>query len=289
MKPQNLQTKIFLDSGDPNETRTVVRQLGFLDGQTTNPTLIAKKNPDVKERLDQGQKFLRNELVEFYREVVEEISGLMPRGSVSVEVYANVLTKAEQMLAQAREMFAWVPTAHIKCPITKEGLFAAHQAVKEGMRVNMTLCFTQEQAVAVYGATQGAKKGDVFISPFIGRLDDKGENGMDLIENILKMNGQGDGHVQVLCASVRNLDHMLRAIQLGSDIITAPAAILLEWAQNGMEIPDAQYRYPSGERLRIPFEQFSLEQSWELCNIYHDLTALGVEQFAEDWDAIIKH
>ncbi len=98
-------------------------------------------------------------------------------------------------------MFSWIPNAHVKFPTSREGLEAAGRAVKEGLRVNMTLCFTQEQAAAVYSATAGAKKGDVFISPFIGRLDDRGENGMDLIENIQKMYGTGDGHVEVLTAS----------------------------------------------------------------------------------------
>ena len=91
---------------------------------------------------------------------------------------------AEDMLPQGREMFSWIPNAHIKFPTSHEGLKAADQAVQEGLRVNLTLCFSQEQAAAVYAATKGAKKGDVFVSPFIGRLDDRGENGMDLIANI---------------------------------------------------------------------------------------------------------
>src|SRR3989339_217562 len=119
MRPQNIKTRIFLDSGDPQETKQVLSALGFLDGQTTNPSLIAKNT--------------------------------------------------------------WIPNAHIKFPITASGLEAAHILTSEGMRVNMTLCFSQQQAAAVYVATRGVKKGDVFLSPFIGRLDDQGENGMNMI------------------------------------------------------------------------------------------------------------
>src|SRR3989344_4842731 len=102
---------------------------------------------------------------------------------------------------QGKEMFSWIPNAHVKYPTTKAGLEAAHRSIQEGMRVNMTLVFTQEQAAAVYAATKGAKRGDVFVSPFIGRLDDRGENGMDLIKNIIKMYRGGDGHVLILGAS----------------------------------------------------------------------------------------
>ena len=142
-----------------------------------------------------GKKFTKEEIFSFYRSIVEQISDLIPNGSVSVEVYADRDTSAEEMLKQGKELFSWIPNAHIKYPITKEGLEAAQKSVAEGMRVNMTLCFTQEQAAAVYGATKGAKKGDVFVSPFVGRLDDIGENGMDLVKNILESYRLGNGHV----------------------------------------------------------------------------------------------
>ena len=171
MRPKNLQTKIFLDGGDPMETREIIDLLGFLDGQTTNPTLIAK-NPEAKARLGRGEKFSEKEIYDFYRGVVQEISQMIPAGSVSIEVYADHSTSSEEMLAQGREFFKWIPNAHIKYPTTTEGLKAAEQSVKEGIRVNMTLCFSQAQAAAVYAATAGAKKGQVFISPFVGRLDD---------------------------------------------------------------------------------------------------------------------
>ena len=181
MRPANLKTKIFLDSGDPAETRAAFLALGFLDGQTTNPSLVAK-NPETA-----GKKFSKDELISFYRKVVEEISSLIPKGSVSVEVYADALTSAEEMLKQARIFNKWISNAHVKFPTTTEGLKAAEIAVREGIKVNMTLVFSQQQAAAVYMATKGAKKGDVFISPFAGRLDDIGENGMDVISNIVKM------------------------------------------------------------------------------------------------------
>ena len=88
-------------------------------------------------------------------------------------------------------MFGWIPNAHVKFPTSAEGLKAAEKAIGLGLRVNMTLCFSQAQAAAVYAATRGARKGQVFVSPFIGRLDDRGENGMDLIANILRMYAKG--------------------------------------------------------------------------------------------------
>ena len=285
-----MKTKIFLDSGDPGETREAIKLLGFLDGQTTNPSLISK-NPETT-----GKKFTKEELFGFYGEVVREISGLIPEGSISVEVYADKNTAAEEMLKQGREMFSWIPvpstslgvSAHIKFPATKEGLKTAQQAVKEGMRVNMTLCFSQEQAAAVYAATRGAKRAQVYVSPFIGRLDDRGENGMDLIENIIRMYGRGDCHVEVLTASVRNLDHLLYALYLESDIITSPFKILKEWAEKGMSAPGDDFVYERPELKSIPYKQVDLQKDWTKYAISHELTDIGIERFSADWNSLLR-
>ncbi|MGA2515606.1 MAG: transaldolase family protein [Thermodesulfobacteriota bacterium] len=287
MKRKDLKARIFLDGGDPDETRKAMGLLGFLDGQTTNPTLISK-NPRARARLEKGEKFTREEIIDFYHETVKEISKLIPQGSVSVEVYSDLSTLAEPMLKQAKEMFSWIPNAHIKFPTSREGLKAAEQAVKSGFRVNLTLCFTQEQAAAVYAATRGAKKGDVFVSPFIGRLDDRGENGMDLISNILKMYQKGDGHVELLTASVRKADHLLYALKLGSDIITVPFNVLKEWGEKGMPMPKSDYVYDSGSLKAIPFKEIDLAKNWETYDIRHELTDKGMERFSADWNALIK-
>ena len=219
-KPTQLKTRLFLDSGVPEETKEVIIALGFLDGQTTNPTLIA-------QNLDRTTA-LPIDRWESYKGIVREISRLVPEGSVSIEVYADHQTTAEEMITKGLELHSWIPNAHIKLPITKAGLTAARELVTRGLRVNMTLCFSQEQAAAVYAATMGAPRGNVFLSPFVGRLDDIGQNGMDLIKNILKMFRQGDGHVEVLVASVRTYDHFIKALQLQADIITSPLKLLKE-------------------------------------------------------------
>src|SRR3989338_6252858 len=103
----NLTTKIFLDGGDPQETRAVIERLGFLDGQTTNPTLIAK-NPRAQQRRATGEKFTEQEIYDFYKSVVREMSALIPSGSISVEVYAESSTNVEQMFNQCKQMFDWI-------------------------------------------------------------------------------------------------------------------------------------------------------------------------------------
>lgn len=287
MRPEGLKTRIFLDGGNPHETEEIIRLLGFLDGQTTNPTLISK-NPKVRERLEEGKKFSKDEILDFYRSAVEEIYSLIPEGSISIEVYADSHTPSQEMLKQGEMMFSWIPNVHIKFPSSTEGLKAAEKAVKEGLRINTTLCFSQEQTAAVYAATLGAKKGDVFVSPFIGRLDDRGENGMDLIANILTMFQKGDGHVEVLTASVRKLDHLLYAIKLGSDIVTAPFGILKEWAKNGIPMPGNEYVYDSGNLQSIPYRQIDLTKKWNKYDIHHDLTVRGMGRFSEDWNSLIS-
>ena len=287
MRPANMNTRIFLDGGNPEETKSVLKQIGFLDGQTTNPTLIAK-NPEARKRLEQGNKFSKDEIFTFYHGVINTVSALLPEGSISIEVYADAKTSAEEMLKQGREMFAWIPNAHIKFPTSREGLKAAQQAVKEGLRVNMTLVFSQEQAAAVYAATQGARKGQVFLSPFIGRLDDRGENGMDLIANIIRMYQKSDGHVEVLTASVRSFDHLLYALRLGSDIITAPFELIEKWGVKGLPIPGNEYRYDTKGLKAIPFRELDLSKPWESFDIHHDLTDKGMEKFSADWNALMQ-
>lgn len=295
MRPNNLKTKIFLDGGDPEETKKIIEKLGFLDGQTTNPTLISK-SPKATKRLESGLKFSKKEILDFYRGIVEEISSLIPDGSVSVEVYADANTTADEMFIQGKGMFKWIPNAHIKYPTNKAGLEAAEKSIREGMRVNMTLVFSEDQAAAVYAATRGAKKGQVFISPFVGRLDDIDENGMDLIKNILKMYKSIDGpaspqggHVDVLTASVRSMEHFLCALSLGSDIITAPSKLINEWVQKGMQIPKpGSYTYNFRDLKQIEYKSLDLDKNWKEFNIKHELTDAGIEKFSSDWNALIE-
>jgi len=286
-RPNKLHTKIFLDGGIPEETKEAISLLGFLDGQTTNPTLITK-HPSFLACQAKEEKCTEEDGWKIYKEIVSEISPLVKSGSVSIEVYADRDTKAEEMVSKGLELFKWIPNAHIKLPITSEGLKAAERLVAQGIRVNMTLCFSQEQAAAVYSATRGAKKGDVFISPFVGRLDDKGENGMDLIKNILQMFKSGDDHVEVLTASVRNLNHFLYALKLRSDIITAPVSIYKEWKDEGLQIPDESYVYSQRSLKNIPYQEFNLAMDWQKFDITNELTDKGIERFSEDWNALIS-
>src|SRR5689334_375821 len=150
-------TKILVDGGDPEETRRIKTLLGFLDGQTTNPTLVAK-NPEVRQRIASGRKLSLEEQQEEYKKIVRGISPLVGTAGVSIEVFADFDTTAEQMLTQGEEMFSWIPNAYIKYPCIHEGLRAAKMSIERNMRVNMTPCFSQHQAAAVYAATKGSKQ-----------------------------------------------------------------------------------------------------------------------------------
>jgi len=285
MRPKKLKTRIFLDSGNPAETADALSLLGFLDGQTTNPSLVAK-NPDVVNRLAEGKKFAKEEIEELYRDVVRKISKLMPSGSVSVEVYADRSTSSEQMYSEGMRMSSWIPNAHIKLPITDNGLEGARRLLSEGVRVNMTLCFSQQQAAAVYAALPTAKKGSVFLSPFIGRLDDIGFDGMDLVRNIMNMYGQVDGRIEVIAASVRNKRHFDASLACGCDIITAPLGILRSWAADGCIMPK-EIPAPETPLKGILNEYGLLAMEPGKLDIRHELTDKGIAKFCADWDALI--
>lgn len=285
------KTMILVDGGDPAETSKIKDLLGYVDGQTTNPSLIAK-NPEIRKLVASGHRLSRQEENEEYRSIVRRISPLVGDAGVSIEVFADLDTSAEEMVAQGKEMFSWLPNAYVKYPCTREGLRAAQMSVREGLRVNLTLCFSQEQAAAVYSATKGSVS-PAYVSPFVGRLDDRGEDGMDLVKNIRKMFESGDGHVHVLAASIRNLDHLLAAFALGADLVTVPAKLLEEWAARGFPLPNRDFTYKGttsdGRSLKpLPYKPMNLNEPWENFDIAHELTTKGIQKFVADYQSTLK-
>jgi transaldolase len=293
----DLPSHIYLDGGDPKETRAahdLLIKAGYhgLDGQTTNPTLIAK-NLAAKHG---GKKVSMKEAMAEYQRIVQEISWVIPNGKISIQVIGDPATlTAEEMLSQARERMSWTANAVIKFPCTKEALKAVEIFCQEGP-VNITLNFSQEQAAAVYAATR-AHNYDVYISPFVGRLDDKGQNGMDLIANELQMyNALGDGHVKVLTASIRNIDHILYALFMKSPILTIPFGSLKEWATvkpatadapASLPVPSEDFVYDKPGVESIPYREISLDNDWTEYDLSHPLTDAGVARFWEDWKSVV--
>jgi transaldolase len=291
MLKEKPKTKILVDGGDPAETEKIKSLLGFVDGQTTNPTLIAK-NPEVQRRIASGHKMTVEEQHEEYKSIVRKISPLVGDAGVSIEVFADLDTKSEEMLAEGKEMFSWIPNAYIKYPCTHEGLKAARASVQQGIRVNITLCFAQEQAAAVYAATLGTKA-PAYVSPFVGRLDDRGENGIDLVSDIQRMYKAGDGHVKVLAASIRSVDQLMACFAMGVDLVTVPAKVLEAWAAKGLTMPSPDFTYrgvtSEGQALKpIPYRELNLNQPWESFDLKHDLTTKGIERFVADFEKTLK-
>ena len=188
--------KIFLDSADINEIKTH-QSSGFVDGVTTNPSLIAKSGRNIIE-------------------TIAEICTLID-GPVSAEVTA---TDFETMLAEGKKLAAIAPNVAVKVPLTEVGLRTCRALADTGTKVNVTLCFTAGQALLA------AKAGASFISPFVGRLDDIGKDGMGLIEDICTIYANFDFETEVLVASVRSTQHVIDAALLGADVVTLPPKIL---------------------------------------------------------------
>jgi transaldolase len=279
------KTRILIDGGDPEETLRIKSLLGFLDGQTTNPSLVAK-SPDIVRLVAAGQRLTEQQESAEYKKIVQRIAPLVGDAGVSIEVFSDLSTSAEQMLNQGEEMYKWIPNAYIKYPCTSEGLRAAHLSVAQGMRVNITLCFSQAQAAAVYAATKGSAV-PVYVSPFIGRLDGIGKNGMDLIKNIQRMFAKGDGHVQILAASLRSLEHLLCCFFLETELATVPAKTLEEWAAKKFPMPGPDFEYRSAGTA-IPYEDIDLEQRWETIAVEHELTRGGIQRFVTDYQATLR-
>ncbi len=189
--------KFFVDTADVNEIKELAAT-GLVDGVTTNPSLIAKS----------GRKFL---------DVVKEICAIVP-GPVSAEVAA---TDFKTMLAEGKKLAKLAKNVCVKVPLTVDGLKTCKALSGNGTKVNVTLCFSAAQALLA------AKAGATYISPFVGRLDDVGSDGMDLISDIIQIYRSYDAiTTEVLVASVRHPMHVIEAAKMGADVATLPPAVL---------------------------------------------------------------
>lgn len=209
--------QLFLDTANIEEIRHGAR-LGVISGVTTNPSLMARES---------GADF---------RETIQEIASLV-NGPVSAEVLG---TDPESMIKEARELSSWSTNVVIKIPITAAGLEATSYLSKQGVKTNLTLCFSSNQALlaALAGAT--------YVSPFVGRLDDVGQDGMELVSEIVEIFDIHDIQTRVIAASIRHPLHCISAAKAGAHIATVPYKILLQMMQ-------------------------------------HPLTDIGIVRFQEDW------
>lgn len=190
--------KLFLDSANLEEIEWV-KSIGMLDGVTTNPSLAAKEGRKYKDQL---------------KDIVKLCSG-----PISAEVVSD---KVEDMVPEAIELSKLGKQINIKVPICEEGLKTLANLSAKGIKTNATLCFSVAQAIEV------AKAGATFVSPFVGRLDDRGEDGMQLIEDILTAYKNYGFKTQVIVASIRNLDHIRRSAIMGAHIATIPPKVFHE-------------------------------------------------------------
>jgi transaldolase len=214
--------RIFLDTANIDEIRQAAK-LGVITGVTTNPSLVAKeKREDMKA-------------------VIQEISSIVD-GPISAEVLS---LEPEAMIQEAREVSSWSPNVVVKIPISASGLEAISALSKERIKTNLTLCFSLNQALL------GAIAGATYVSLFVGRLDDIGHDGMQLVSEIVKVLDRYELPSQVIAASIRHPLHVIVAAQAGAHIATIPYTVLMQM-------------------------------------IKHPLTDIGISRFAEDWRSIQK-
>jgi transaldolase len=188
--------KFFIDTADIEEIRAANLR-GWVDGVTTNPSLIAKS----------GKPFF-----DVIKAICKEISG-----PVSAEV---ISLQAEEMVREGKELAKLADNVVVKIPLTEDGLVAVRKLSAEGIKTNVTLCFNPVQALLV------AKAGATMVSPFVGRLDDVGQNGMQMVQQIVNIYQNYDFATQVLVASVRSPMHILEAAEMGADIATIPYKVM---------------------------------------------------------------
>ncbi len=209
--------KLFVDSGNIKDIETLAA-IGIIDGVTTNPSLLAKEPGDYRQNL---------------KRICEIVKGPVSGEVVSLEV--------DGMLREGREIARIDPHMVVKVPLTRAGIRTCRTLSDDGIRVNVTLVFSAAQALLA------AKAGATFVSPFVGRLDDVGAEGMDLIREIVEMYDNYEFPTEVLVASTRNPIHIVEAAKIGADICTCPPALI-----------DQLFNHP--------------------------LTTIGLEKFLKDWE-----
>jgi transaldolase len=215
--------QLFIDTANIEQIRQAA-ELGIISGVTTNPSLLSKEGSAD------------------YESVTREICGIVD-GPVSVEVLSE---EADAMIAEARVKAGWAPNVNIKVPITADGLRATSVLAAEGIDVNMTLCFSANQALL------GALAGATYVSIFIGRLDDAGHDGMQVVYDTLDiLDNYPDLNTQVIAASIRNPLHVTNAALAGADVATVPYNVLTQM-------------------------------------IAHPLTDVGIKRFLADWEKVAK-
>ena len=212
--------RIFLDTANIEQIRHGIR-LGIISGVTTNPSLVSKEDAAS------------------YEGVSKEICAIVP-GPVSVEV---LVEGVEPMIKQARQIAKWAPNIVIKIPATYEGLEVTSALAREGIPVNFTLCFSVNQALL------GARAGAAYVSPFVGRLDDIGNDGMQLVKDIVDVFSHYQLTTQVIAASIRHPQHCVTAARVGAHIATVPYDVLMQMMN-------------------------------------HPLTDIGIKRFLADWQRV---
>ena len=217
--------EIFLDTANLEEIRRGAR-LGVVGGVTTNPSLAAKEGIGTAGS---------------YREAVQEIASIIP-GPISVEVVSQ---DVEGMVTEGREISGWIDNPWVKIPSTEAGFEAISVLSREGARINQTLCFSANQALL------GAQAGATVVSPFVGRLDDIGHDGMGLVADIVSMFRYYGLATKVMAASIRHTQHCIMAAKAGAHISTVPYGVLVQMTK-------------------------------------HPLTDLGVSRFTEDWRKAVQ-
>ncbi len=212
--------RIFLDTANIDQIRQGAK-LGVVSGVTTNPSLVSKEG------------------LADYTAVVKEICSIVP-GPVSAEV---VVEGVQAMIEQAREIATWAPNVVVKIPATADGLEVISVLAKEDIKVNMTLCFSLNQAIL------GALAGATYVSPFVGRLDDIGHDGMELVKDIVDVFKHYQLSTEVIAASIRHPEHCVAAAKAGAHIATVPYKVLMQM-------------------------------------MHHPLTDIGVTRFLTDWQRV---
>jgi transaldolase len=213
--------KYFLDTANVEEIRKAA-ELGIIDGVTTNPSLIAREGRDFKA-------------------VIKEITAIVD-GPISAEV---ISLKAAEMVSEALDLAQLHKNIVIKVPMTAAGITATSILSKQGIRVNVTLVFSATQALAA------AKAGAAYVSPFVGRIDDIGSDGIDLIAEIMLIFSNYEIKTEVIAASIRNRNHLSQAAMAGADIATIPYQVLMD-------------------------------------SLKHPLTDQGIAKFLKDWEGAVK-
>jgi transaldolase len=285
-RPENLKTKIFLASAEPEETKEAIETIGFLDGQVVGLAHFIKSSRIANQGFGNKQSTIAD-ITDQYKKLLQEIGSIALSGQIVADVIVREINICDELVDQGREMHLWSVNNIVRLPMSKAGLEATQILVKDGVNINLSPCFSVKQAAAATSLTWQISLGHVSVSTFVSDLEKIGQSGTSLVESIVKMKKENNARIEVLAEGVHSLSQFMEVLKVGADVVALPLSVIKEWSFEKMRLPSSDDSYDQSQLSKIPYVDLSLKKDPLDYDILHHLTAVKLEEMSDALDTLL--